>query len=115
MPYYKIEFTTNPIDSGVSRHDRLYYANETNGVLDANVYAGNVVAVSHSSVTVESILGVGLGIGAPGITPYVFFAKPKNINESSVKGYYADLTMQNSTDKKAELFSVASQVSPSSK
>lgn len=115
MPYYKVEFTTNPLSNGVSLQDRLYYADEINGVLGANIYAGKVVSINSSSVIVDSIMGIGLGIGAPGIDPYVFFAKPKNINESSVKGYYADLTMENSSHKKAELFSIASEVSPSSK
>ena len=36
-------------------------------------------------------------------------------NKANVKGYYADITMTNSTSKKTELFAVSSEVMPSSK
>tara|TARA_R100000808_G_C2069685_1_gene97735 strand:+ start:157 stop:510 length:354 start_codon:yes stop_codon:yes gene_type:complete len=46
---------------------------------------------------------------------YILFAKPIQINESSVKGYYADLTLENNSKEKIELFAVSSETVLSSK
>ena len=46
---------------------------------------------------------------------FILFSKPIQINESSVKGYYADVTLENHSRKRAELFAVSSEIAPSSK
>ena len=46
---------------------------------------------------------------------YFLFSKPIKVNESSVKGYYADVTLQNHSKKRAELFALSSEIVPSSK
>lgn len=46
---------------------------------------------------------------------YVFFGKNTKINTSGLKGYYAEVEMKNDSNSQAELFSVLSEVSPSSK
>ena len=43
------------------------------------------------------------------------FSKPIEVNESGLKGYYADVTMNNTSNKYIELFSIGSEISPSSK
>jgi len=46
---------------------------------------------------------------------YVFFGKDTKINTSGLKGYYAEVEMKNDSNSQAELFSVSSEISMSSK
>jgi len=46
---------------------------------------------------------------------FAMFSKPIRINESSVKGYYADVTFENASKTYAELFAISSEIVPSSK
>ena len=46
---------------------------------------------------------------------FISFAKEKNVNTSSLLGYYADVKFVNDSTKKAELFSVGSEIAESSK
>ena len=48
-------------------------------------------------------------------TQFLSFAKDIRVNESSLKGYYADVTFKNSSNKYAELFAISSDIVPSSK
>ena len=45
----------------------------------------------------------------------ILFAKDIRANESSLKGYYADVTFTNRSTKRAELFAVSSEIVLSSK
>lgn len=47
--------------------------------------------------------------------PLVLFAKNISANESSLKGYYADVTFENASNTKCELFTFGSEISVSSK
>ena len=62
-------------------------------------------------------LGPGLDEPAEGIlnNSFISFAKEKKINTSSLLGYYADVKFVNDSKKKAELFSVGSELTESSK
>ena len=58
--------------------------------------------------------------GSPDITPpsagdYIMFSKDRVVNSSSLLGYYAEVKFINNSQQKAELFSVGSEVSESSK
>lgn len=46
---------------------------------------------------------------------YIMFAKNKEVNSSSLKGYYAEVKFVNNSREKVELFSIGSEVSESSK
>lgn len=48
-------------------------------------------------------------------TDYLYFVKDSRVNYSSVTGYYAEVEFTNNKRGKAELFSVASEISESSK
>ena len=48
-------------------------------------------------------------------TDYILFLKDSRVNSSGVTGYYAEIEMKNGKTDKAELFSVASEISESSK
>tara|TARA_R100001082_G_scaffold95746_1_gene63078 strand:- start:491 stop:877 length:387 start_codon:yes stop_codon:yes gene_type:complete len=54
-------------------------------------------------------------VSPPVVTDYIMFAKNKEVNSSSLKGYYAEIKLMNYSTEKIELFSVGSEVSESSK
>lgn len=51
----------------------------------------------------------------PSANDYVMFEKDKQVNSSSLIGYYADIKLTNNSKKKIELFSLGSEVTESSK
>ena len=51
----------------------------------------------------------------PSTNDYVMFEKDKQVNSSSLIGYYADIKLTNNSKKKIELFSLGSEVTESSK
>jgi|7_EtaG_2_1085326.scaffolds.fasta_scaffold03251_5 hypothetical protein len=61
------------------------------------------------TLTVDSVLSVAIN------TEYIMFAKEKKANTTSLSGYYADIQFVNNSKDKAELFSVGSEVTESSK
>tara|TARA_R110001592_G_scaffold87126_1_gene257369 strand:- start:124 stop:516 length:393 start_codon:yes stop_codon:yes gene_type:complete len=51
----------------------------------------------------------------PVISDYVMFSKNKEVESTSLKGYFAKIELENWSDEKIELFSIGSEVSESSK
>ena len=109
MPTEIIQFNS-PISSNVQNNDKVYFATSNQGVLGDPQYAGEITSVFNSKIEVNVIDNVTVPLDA-----FIFFSKNTIINESSLKGYYADLTLENSSNKKAELFAVTSNVTASSK
>ena len=56
-----------------------------------------------------------LVVNPPPMGSFISFAKEKKVNTSSLLGYYADVKFTNDSTKKAELFSVSSEIAESSK
>ncbi len=53
---------------------------------------------------------------APSQHDLIMFAKNQAVNKSGVKGYYAEVKLKNNNPNEiSELFSIASELSPSSK
>ena len=84
----------------------------TNTTLSDPVYAGRIVLIGNGFIVIDKALTT-LPIINNG--DFISFSKDNRVNESSLKGYYADVTLENSSNKKAELFAVSSEVVPSSK
>ena len=59
----------------------------------------------------------GTSVMASDISPndFIMFAKDSRVNISGLIGYYAEATFKNNSTEKAELYSVASEMTPSSK
>ena len=49
------------------------------------------------------------------VDDYCFFIKNQVINMNGLSGYYADVMFENNSKRKAELFSVSSEITESSK
>ena len=54
-------------------------------------------------------------VSLPSPRDYIMFSKNKEVNSSSLKGYYAEVRLVNYSTEKIELFSIGSEVSESSK
>ena len=73
---------------------------------------GTITAITTTSVLV---LYDDLIVSPPPTGAFIFFQKDKKVNMSSVLGYYMQVDFVNDSKEKAELFSVGSEVSESSK
>ena len=109
--YTKITFD-NTINASLQVGDVVYVSDIINGITSEPVYAQKVIEIGDGYIIVDK---------DPAVTPvitsgqYILFAKSIEINESSLKGYYADVTFENSSNTKTELFAISSEAVPSSK
>ena len=78
------------------------------------VFFGTVVNLNHNQNWIQ-VLYDDINVVPPLADDYIMFVKDKKVNTSSLVGYYAEMKFENNTTKKAELFSVGSNVSESSK
>lgn len=78
---------------------------------------GNALAappIPPNSIVV--VYDAGSGVVPPQLNDYIMFGKDKEVNSSSLIGYYAEVTFKNSAATgEIELFSIGSEVSESSK
>ena len=112
MPIFtKITFD-NPINASLQVGDAVYVSDIIDGITSEPVYAQKVLEIGGNYIMIDKDPTV-----IPIITSgqYILFAKNINVNESSLKGYYADITFENSSNKKTELFAISSEVALSSK
>ena len=58
---------------------------------------------------------IGNPINTPSVSDFIFFAKNNIVNNSGIKGYYAEIELTNSSKERIELFSVNSEIYESSK
>jgi hypothetical protein len=103
----------NPINSSLQLGDTVYYATDQgNGITSKPLIAGNangqVIAINGNSINITGELTI------PG-NAYFLFAKSIYANETSLKGYWADVKFVNNSNEKIELFAISSEVIPSSK
>ena len=76
---------------------------------------GIVTSVNEYSITVDETVFGSANIPDPTHGAFIVFTKNQAINTSSLLGYYADVKFENNSRVKAELFSVGSEISESSK
>mgnify|MGYP005819488807 FL=1 len=100
-----------PINSSVQVGDLVHYAIDSGGVLSATTQVGVITGFTQSGYINVSASDT---VSIPN-NPFILFSKPIQINESSIKGYYADVTLENHSNKRAELFALSSEIVPSSK
>ena len=124
------------INTSLQPGDIIYYAPTTtsggSGVNSVNI-ASNIVtfgvcteifkdgstattpSVPPNSIIVSYDNSVTPVIPLPALGDYIMFSKNKEVNSSSVKGYYAEVKLVNASTEKIELFSISSEVSESTK
>jgi len=126
MPIYQVKFNfpIESLNSSLQVGDTIYYVptppNPTPydiGSLSNIQEYGVLTAITE--ITVLGGAGFRLTIDSSLTSPitnnYLMFAKEKKTNTTSLVGYYADVKFVNNSKDKAELFSVGSEITESSK
>ena len=112
MAQTKINFSST-INSSLQVGDSVYVSEVLpNGMTKEPVYAGEIVTLDPSYIVIDKVFG-----GDPVINPgdFMLFSKRTEVNDSSLKGYFADITFENYSSKYAELYSIGSEINASSK
>ena len=116
----------NKINSLLQINDKVFAASTlgANTISDQLIYLGNVIELTEYTLTTDGMYYDPTPGGNPGDDDasidylnghYIFFSKNVEINESSIKGYYADVTFVNNSNTMTELFCITAEVAPSSK
>jgi len=110
---------TNPVNASLQIGDTVYYSTiSLSGGFDT------VLASNTTEFGIVNFIGPGGfivkivyddTIALPTTSDYISFAKDKQVNSSSLVGYYAEAKFINNSKEEAELFSVGSEVTESSK
>jgi len=106
-----IYFSLKTLDSGYETSSSFTYSgvvkNITKGLSSA------VIAVNADNV--DNIPGGTNYQNVNANDYFLFFSKDASANINRIKGYHANVTMINDSDKKAELFTVGAEIQSSSK
>ena len=130
MPTYKIQFEDD-INVSLDRGDMIYWIpnseiKEVGGYatsINNNTYikpricgiAQDVKLKDFSMETVHSTFVDAISGSGNDNGGFFMFEKDNSIHNSSLVGYYMEVTLENSSQEKAELFSLGSEISISSK
>lgn len=115
----QISFNFPNINTSAQVGDIVYYSysgqnlggfNSTS--LQNTKMLGPIISIINNVLTVEFN---SANVTIPPLNSYISFVKDKSINTSSLLGYYASAKFVNNSTDKAELFSVGSEISLSSK
>ena len=128
MPSITVDFT-EPLNESVQIGDILYYVNPANENMagdhessgtqtpipnsNAIVEVGAITSVNYNDFQV--IADIENSTALPDSNSFFFFGKDNRANMSSLLGYYAEVELTNNDTKKAELYSVGSEIFESSK
>ena len=108
----KINFN-NKINSSLQVGDNAYVSSVlAGGVTTQPILAGEIIDMNSGYITINKDPGVSPIIDN---TKFILFAKKAEVNESSLKGYYADVTFENHSKTYVELFAISSDIALSSK
>ena len=117
-----VMLSVNGVSSSMQVGDFIYFISTTLlGGFDyqeegGTRYLGEITAISVSGNTTSiSVNCDNTQVTLPLINDFIFFAKDKRVNTSSLLGYYASVNFVNNSTKKAELFAIGSEISESSK
>ena len=112
--YYTRFPATSSYNSGMLEYQDI---NNNSGVLTS------ASGVSSDPIKIGLVTNIGEGdihvetATAGSLLPndFILFSKPGKANESGIKGYYANVTLENYSSKRVELFAVSSEITASSK
>ena len=77
------------------------------------VLIGPIEAITATSINVDNGSVAMTTLGNAG--DFIMFAKDSSINLSGLVGYFAEVTIKNNSKEKAEMYCMASEITPSSK
>ena len=120
MPIQTVTLNFPSINVSTQIGDSIYYSVPTGYLvggfntssLDNTTLLGIITAITNTSISVEYDNSLVL---TPPSGSFIFFQKNNVVNTSSLLGYYADVKLENDSKVKAEIFSISSEITESSK
>jgi hypothetical protein len=70
---------------------------------------GELSSFTSTTITIDTV------VNTPGPDDFIMFSKNKSVNNTSLIGYYAEVRLKNNSTAAAELFSLSSEITVSSK
>ena len=107
-----IELTFNEINTSAQVGDTAWAIDTSVGnSIDNVVLIGNITLVNGSTIKVDSATLTSNDLNGY----FAMFSKNNKANLGDLKGYYAEVKLVNESTEKSELFSLASEITQSSK
>lgn len=115
----EINFTSEVRNDSLQIGDHIYYVSHSSiggfdtsgaGQINNTNYIGQVIAIVSPEIIRVEVSG-----SIPGQNDFIMFAKDSSINLSGIIGYYAEVKIENNSPREAEIFSIGSEISLSSK
>ena len=107
----------NTINCSLQVKDYAYVSDIlAGGITSEPKFIGEILDVQPSYIIVnkdKSALDIEFPTGISGM--FLMFEKRIEANDSSLKGYFANITFENHSNQYAELFAISSEVNASSK
>ena len=104
----------NTVNSSLQVGDIAYVCTLSGGGTTTNpVYAGEIISTAQNYIIIDKDIATYPIINAT--VDFILFSKRIEVNNSSLKGYFADVTFTNYSSEHAELYSISSEVTSSSK
>ena len=119
----KITLTNEIQNVSLSIGDVAYYVETSTLVSGTNIsVASNAAGTEENIKKIGEITGIGgvfitvdTVINTPPDGAFVMFSKDKVANNTSLLGYFAEVTLKNNSKQPVELFALSSEVAVSSK
>ena len=121
MPIVTLTFT-NPINVSLQSKpagdnqasDDVYFTRIVNNAQSGEVlFMGSCTSISTNNLAIGVTTASNIPLPAPG--DFIFFSKDSSVNTPGLLGSYAEVEMTNDSTEYAELFSINSDISESSK
>tara|TARA_R100000544_G_C2174307_1_gene33756 strand:+ start:18 stop:353 length:336 start_codon:yes stop_codon:yes gene_type:complete len=108
-----INLTFNSLNTSLQVGDTAWYVETSNNTADTEdiVKIGEVKEINNNTIVVDSISSTLADIDGF----FIMFSKNNKANLGDIKGYYAEVKLVNESTEKAEVFSLGSEISQSSK
>ena len=115
-----INFTGNINNDSLQIGDMAYFVTPIplSGFAQSTIapsFIGSVEGITGTSIIVNETIQTATPPLLPGPNDFIMFAKDSEANLSGLVGYYAEIEIKNDSTEKAEMFSISSEVTPSSK
>ena len=88
---------------------------DTSGEYDEPIFLGKIISISGNTIFIDDTIQGVTPTVAPAEGDFLMFAKDSSINISGLVGYYAGVKIKNNSTDRAEMFTIASGITPSSK
>jgi len=112
-----INFTTNINNDSLQVGDFAYFVPNpsSTAVGGFNQSTSNPIFIGNITTILDDAVEVNNTGTDPGVNDFIMFAKDSSVNISGLVGYFAEVELRNNSTEKAEIYTVSSEITASSK